>query len=236
MKYLEIKSLQKLTTFLTKRSIGARVLDGRVEAFSCKAARDDKKLLKKLDRELIEELATSPMPEVSAASPIGKLSDSATRLLLIRLISTLNASYPDHDFTAVKANNFVKESDTTAVVHNVNKALSDVMTDTVGFCEQLWRAIHEVIDLPKSTVYSYVPDLDDDPLSARSLWSFNYFFYNVAEKKIVFFTCVARSQSAARADDDMLSDDEDDAVDMPAAGEDSDDDDGFFEWDDDVDM
>ena len=35
MKYLEIESLQKLTTFLSGRRVGLHVLEGRVEAFSC---------------------------------------------------------------------------------------------------------------------------------------------------------------------------------------------------------
>lgn len=36
MKYLEIESLSKLTNFLTGLEVGQRVLDGRVEAYSCK--------------------------------------------------------------------------------------------------------------------------------------------------------------------------------------------------------
>lgn len=135
MKYLEIESLQKVTAFLSDRKVGARVLDGRVEAFSCalgsggaaripwlgargprwrgvyaylrwdvwrvgagKAAGDDKKLMKRLEQTMLEELATSPKPDVTAASPLGSLTDASTRTLLIRLISTLNASFPDYDF------------------------------------------------------------------------------------------------------------------------------------------
>lgn len=247
MKYLEIESLQKLTTFLSDLEVGARVLDGRVEAFAYKAAGQDKKLMKKLESALVEEIATSPKPEVAASSPLGNLSDSATRLLFIRLISTLNASFPDYDFSNVKPDNFTKESDTRSVMIGINKYLCDVATDNAGFSEQLWGAINEVIKLKECSVYSYIPDLDSDPLSTGTLWSFNYFFVNDTEKKIVFFTCVARSKSSALArrrrngDEDALSDD-DDVDDTGAEGgqaaqqDDDDDDDAFFEWDDDVDM
>ena len=245
MKYLEIESLQKVTAFLSDRKVGARVLDGRVEAFSCKAAGDDKKLMKRLEQTMLEELATSPKPDVTAASPLGSLTDASTRTLLIRLISTLNASFPDYDFSTAKADDFVKEPDTRRVVFNINKALSDVTTESAGFTEQLWGAINEVIKLPECSVYSYIPDLDEDPLSTGTLWSFNYFFVNNTEKKIVFFTCLARSKNAARAatkrSEDDLSDNEGDMGvfddDGTAAQQDDDaDDDAFFDWDDDVDM
>ena len=39
---------------------------------------------------------------------------------------------------------------------------------------------------------SYNPDLDSDPYCEDgTLWSFNYFFYNKKENKMVFFTCCA---------------------------------------------
>ena len=40
--------------------------------------------------------------------------------------------------------------------------------------------------------FSYNPDLDSDPYCEDgSLWSFNYFFYNKKENKMVFYTCCA---------------------------------------------
>lgn len=61
-----------------------------------------------------------------------------------------------------------------------------------GFSEQLWTTVGEVINLQECEVYSYLPDLDSDPLSDGILWSFNYFFYNKAQKKILYFTCAIR--------------------------------------------
>ena len=34
----------------------------------------------------------------SGSSPLGDFSDSSTRKLLINLIATMNASFPDYDF------------------------------------------------------------------------------------------------------------------------------------------
>ena len=44
-------------------------------------------------------------------------------------------------------------------------------------------------------MYSYNPDLASDPYGdAGCLWSFNFFFYNQKLKRILFFTCQARSR------------------------------------------
>ena len=72
--------------------------------------------------------------------------------------------------STAKADDFVKEPDTRRVVFNINKALSDVTTESAGFTEQLWGAINEVIKLPECSVYSYIPDLDEDPLSTGTLY------------------------------------------------------------------
>ena len=41
-------------------------------------------------------------------------------------------------------------------------------------------------------LFSYSPDLNSDPYCEDgSLWSFNYFFYNKRENKMVFLTCCA---------------------------------------------
>ena len=43
-------------------------------------------------------------------------------------------------------------------------------------------------------MYSYNPDLDSDPYGDEGcLWSFNFFFYNIKMKRILFFSCKAQS-------------------------------------------
>lgn len=237
MKYLEIESMQKLTRFLTHREVGARVLSGRLEPFSCKASGEDKKLAKAVDEAIVKELATSPLPDVTASSPLGSLAAPATRRLLGYLIGTLNASFPDYDFRDVKAEHFTKEPDCGVVVRAINRALCDVIQEDRGFADQLWGAVNEVMQLKDCQVFTYIPDLDSDPLSDACLWSFNYFFFNPTEKKVLFFTCVARSKRAAAAAD-ALSDDDSDMEDMGKTEEmdDDDEEDTFFQFDDDVDM
>jgi len=61
-----------------------------------KQAGDDKRLSKVLESKIVEELSNSPSK--LGTSPLGPLALSGTRKLLISLISTMNASFPDYDF------------------------------------------------------------------------------------------------------------------------------------------
>lgn len=58
----------------------------------------DKKASKELEHKIVEEVNHSPS---LTASPLGPLSRSSTRKLLIDLITTMNASFPDYDFRQV---------------------------------------------------------------------------------------------------------------------------------------
>ena len=60
-----------------------------------KKAGADKKLSKELETQYAKDVAESPE---SAQTPLGPLTDAKTRKLLIALISTMNASFPDYDF------------------------------------------------------------------------------------------------------------------------------------------
>ena len=97
MKFLVEPKLSWLTSFLSGCELGDRVLNGRIEAFSCKKAGPDKKLSKALEQQYAEEPASLPS-EMLGTSPLGSLAHAATRKLLIDLISTMNASFPDYDF------------------------------------------------------------------------------------------------------------------------------------------
>ena len=99
----------KTQAFLTNRHLGDRVIDGRVEAFSCKRAGDDKKLSKQLERQYADEASSSPA-SLDTNSPLGALGAATTRRLLIDLISTMNASFPDHDFSGLRPEQFCREA------------------------------------------------------------------------------------------------------------------------------
>lgn len=206
MKLLENNRLSALTAFLTDRELGDRVLNGRVEAFSCKRAGEDKKLSKKLEQQYAEEMTSSP-GSIDTTSPLGLLSSSSTRRLLIDLISTMNASFPDHDFSALRPEQFCREASADFVLRSCTRYLSELSDQGFDLLDELWAAVEEAVALKDCEVFSYVPDLDTDPFSEGALWSFNYFFFNKTLKRIVYFSCVARSKYASST---MIRDDDDD--------------------------
>lgn len=208
MKYLEDPRLAHYTNLLSDFEMGDVVLDGRIEAFSCKRAGDDKRLSRRLDQQLKQEFATSP--KSPAESPLGPLTESSTRNLLIDLIITMNASFPDYDFSSLRPEQFLRESHLDFVVNVINTHLANVDEFRIGspadvgekkFLVDVWKTAEEIIKLRECEVYRYIPDLDD-PFSEGSLWSFNYFFFNKALKRIIFFTCIARSKLFSSVDDE----------------------------------
>jgi len=197
MKFLSIEQLELFSSFLSGKEIGDRVLNGRIEAFSCKRAGEDKKLSKMLEAQYVDELSQSP--SMLGSSPLGPLSESSTRRLLIDLISTMNASFPDHDFSGLRPEQFAKEPHLAMVVSNVNRHLAPISGAgevNPGFLDELWNSVDQVVRIGECEVYSYVPDLtEDDPFAQGNLWSFNYFFFNKSLKRIIYFTCIAQSKS-----------------------------------------
>ncbi|KAF0732752.1 hypothetical protein AaE_009211 [Aphanomyces astaci] len=245
MKYLEEKTLSWANAALNEFCVGDRVINGRLECFSCKKAGQDKKLAKSLEllyqstsnsNDVVEQQQNST-PSSNCASvaasnnvSIGNLADSNTRKLLINLISTMNASFPDYDFSDLKPEQFHKEVDMRMVVNAINTQLAEIVEmDNVGFLEKLWESIVAAIAPTDCEVYTYIPDMDgcSDPFSDGTLWSFNYFFYNKELKKILYFTCMSRSA----VHDINGNDDDEDDDDMVCRSEDDDDDDAVMEGD-----
>ena len=73
---------------------------------------------------------------------------------------------------------------------------------SVDYTSQLWEEINDAIRLRDCLVYSYISDMNEDPLSEGQMswcglpltrsWSFNYFFYNKELKKVLFMACTAK--------------------------------------------
>lgn len=227
MKYLVSPELQNLATLLYAGiDLGDFVVHGRVEAYSCKKAGDDKRLAKEIESALMTELATSPLSP--GTSPLGPLESSSTRKLLVSLITTLNASFQDYDFTSLRPDQFVREMNHHVVENSINTQMMDAIESAYpGTTSQFWQALDSLMDLEKCEIYSLVPDMDSDVFNVGKLWSFNYFFFNKKLKKIVFFTADATSAlrnasfdaAAAGQTSDMMEDDlmmeDDDYEDMP---------------------
>jgi hypothetical protein len=193
MKYLEENQLTWLNSVLSSYVVGDREISGKIEAYSCKKAGADKKLAKSLDsyyQQEVEALAS----DVLGSSPLGPLAAPSTRKLLINLITTMNASFPDYDFSTVKPEQFCKEADYRIAIHRINHDLAELIDlESNGFVEKMWECIAESIKPEECDVYSYIPDMDSDPFSDGNLWSFNFFFYNKTMKKILYFTCMAKA-------------------------------------------
>jgi hypothetical protein len=86
-----------------------------------KKAGSDKKLYKSLEQQFQDEIARSPDLSALSVSPFGPLTEKSSRLTLIELISTLNAAFPDYDFSYVfscfffKCSMFFDSSDRTCL-------------------------------------------------------------------------------------------------------------------------
>lgn len=71
---------------------------------------------------------------------------------------------------------------------------SNSTTINVSDIDIIWNAISDNIDLKSSLIFSYVPDLEGDPFSVGCLWSFNYFFVSKEQKRILYFSVMARDK------------------------------------------
>ena len=166
----------------------------------------------------------------TASKKIGDFGEIGTRRLMTDLILTLNSSFPDYDFASIKPCDFEKIHVSNAV-RRINERLSELAVEKASFLSDLWNAMDDVVRLSECEVYSYAPqarDEDDDPLSfltqtlidsvdqpndtssvssstSTVLWSFNFFFVNKSQKRIVFFTCVERMRNEGSnfLDDDV---------------------------------
>ena len=78
------------------------------------------------------------------------------RKMLFTLISTLNASFPDYDFSSVKSEAFSREESLPWVVNNINSNLSTSMgEDYIKMSPGLWKAIDDEICLQDCQIFRY---------------------------------------------------------------------------------
>ncbi|ORY08303.1 Maf1 regulator [Basidiobolus meristosporus CBS 931.73] len=193
MKFLEFPTLDVINKYLIFETPDSKIY-GRVEAFSCKSTGAEKKLYKQLETRHQEELtAYSLSPEQNLhliVSPFGPLDQPSSRKTLFYLISTLNASFPDYEFSDLKPEQFSKQPSLPMVMNSINTTLFSLGRADLIQTHRFWDVLDEAITLNDCDVYSYVPDNDSDPFADESsIWSFNYFFFNRKLKRILFFTC-----------------------------------------------
>jgi hypothetical protein len=138
------------------------------------------------------------LDRINPKTTLGDFSELATRRLMTDLILTLNASFPDYDFSNIKPNQFEKLN-----IETVRKRIYERLSEMASFKDQkdwlveMWMAVNDVIDLRECDVYSFEEEIDED-----ALWSFRYFFINKSLRRIVFFTC-SEKINEVRGDDDV---------------------------------
>jgi len=214
MKYLDYPELTQLVLQTHGLEVGDCQLELKLEAYSCKLAGADKKLCKSLESQFVGSDSLSHSPQLAAASPVGPLSEPGSRRVLYNLICTMNASSPDYDFSGTSPMQLMRESNFQDAVRKVDGFLQPVymQLDDQGFRSKLWNTIDSVVGARDCEIYSYVPDAEDDEhpfSSAGKLWTFNYFFYNKRMKKVIFFSCAAKSRLSEIFDSDGGMNDDD---------------------------
>ena len=215
MKLLENNGFEVINSSLSMQSGEAKIV-GRMESYSCKMISTEKQFYKKFAADsgrtphTLEALSppgngyggyvfsTSPFNRSLSRFSSGSedesiLCDTIARKTLFHLISTLNAAFPDYNFSDTKAEEFTKEPSLQFVCQNVDNLLSVAASSQYSkIHDKLWVTLNNEINLLDCDIYSYNPDLTSDPFGEDgSLWSFNYFFFNKKLKRIVLFTCRA---------------------------------------------
>ncbi|CAN0427963.1 unnamed protein product [Pylaiella littoralis] len=141
----------------------------------------------------------------------GVLTDVGVRRTLVDLICTMNASFPDYDFSGMRPDNFEKEVSVSLVRNKVNAALAEIsVIHNKIFLESFWADLDEVMNLKNCEVYSYSPDMEGDPFTEGCLWSFNHFFLNKSLKRVLFLHCTTKSKLHVMGDMMGLDSDADD--------------------------
>ncbi len=143
-----------------------------------------------------KQISSSPQlftDKKMASSPLGPINHSSTIQLLVQLISTLNSSLPDNDFSNLRASDFVHEASLKIVMNVINEELLNYALEAkhAGARKKFWDILDGVINLKKCDVYSFVPDDEAEVFGGGKLWTMNYFFVNKTAKKIVFLNCSA---------------------------------------------
>ena len=150
---------------------------------------------------------------LSRSSPFGPLSQISSRRTFAYLIATLNASHPDYDFShLLRPTDFRRERSVKSVMNVLNTTLynlrprtstviapvgntADAASSSIGttvppiaqhWGPRMWSLIHQEMNLRECSVYCYAPEEDPYDGEEGAIWSFNYFFFNKAMKRVCY--------------------------------------------------
>lgn len=178
MKFLCNELLLKLTQELSDVVCGTQVINGRIEAFSCKRTGSDKKTAHHLAKKFNSDVEIVPAERwkrrkflsntkscqkdynagsYSLISPLGNFQHLATQRLLTDLILTLSVSFPDYDFASTKPDHFRHINMSSAIFQSNKKLYNLAAYKGPMFLPNLWTIIDESIVLSECEVFSYAP-------------------------------------------------------------------------------
>ncbi|KNC80306.1 hypothetical protein, variant [Sphaeroforma arctica JP610] len=231
MKYLDVEPYQRFSSYLSCSREG-QSLQCQLESYSCKNAGSDRKKYSAFAKENghspAELQALSPPNEhgvsmsfASGSYPRGSICSEdlqiTDRKTIYYLMSTLNSSFPDYDFTEANSQQFSRVQNVASVLNVVNTQLRESIGEEYAHLQTaLWAAIDQEIKLDDCEIYSYSYVDENDPFGETGvMWSFNYLFYNKGLKRITMFYCRASSMVALEdaymtmgsADQSMVFDD-----------------------------
>mmetsp|Transcript_14308 Transcript_14308/g.18695 ORF Transcript_14308/g.18695 Transcript_14308/m.18695 type:complete len:357 (+) Transcript_14308:388-1458(+) len=96
-----------------------------------------------------------------AVTALGDFNETGTRRLMTDLVLTLNASFPDYDFSSIKPTDF-KKLPVKDTVHRVNESLSEWATASVyNNLNGMWHTIDQSLQLKDCDVYKFIPPEDN---------------------------------------------------------------------------
>ena len=155
--------------------------------------------------------AAGPSLNLSRASPFGSLSQISSRRTFAYLIATLNASHPDYDFSHIlRPSDFKREKSLKKIIgtmdttlYNLRPQPSNTFADEPAhwstavknsptpqtsdrWSPRMWHLIDKEMVLKECSIYCYAPEEDPYDGEEGALWSFNYFFFNKAKKRVCY--------------------------------------------------
>lgn len=206
MKFLEISELDAVQQLLNFETEDCRVY-GKCELYTTKAVGEDRKLYKSIDKHLEQKcledanLSKSCSPPSVAminphmSSPFGSLELPSSRKRFAFLVATLNASYPDYDFSTLKPQNFIHEPNLISVLTKIANVVNPCSRDRFR-CSQIWDRLDPFIRWSECSIYSLDTDNEAMEWSAGTIWSLSYFFFNPNLKRVLYFQVSARRMAS----------------------------------------
>ncbi|ORY25354.1 Maf1 regulator-domain-containing protein [Naematelia encephala] len=193
MKYLDYPLLNHLSKTLSANPSQEHRVHARFEAYSVKPIGKERKMFKEMEeayvsgQEEMEEMSFSPeMKEAGLSSCFGRLDEKEKVHFL--LVSTLNAAFPDHDFSALRPDQFTREPNSAQVLSQLHGTLlgQAAATPVIGQIAQsassplstspmqpppppnlvnpdIYRILNDVLPLDECEVYSWFPEPEYDP-------------------------------------------------------------------------